>query len=202
MDRLATRLQDNGYRVLVLREPGATALGNYLRKWLKTAESMTTEAEMYLFAAARAELVHEMIIPALEQGKIVVTDRYADSTVAYQGYGRGMDIGHIKEVNRIATNGVIPSLTFLLDCDPNIGFARIAEVAGGSTVDPINVSRQGEGERFESEPLQFHHDVRAGFLKIAAEDQARWVVINGELSLDDIATKIWSEVQQKVGRMQ
>ena len=202
MDRLATRLRDHGYRVVVLREPGTTSLGNYLRKWLKTADTMTIAAEMYLFAAARAELVHEMIIPALKKEDFVLTDRYADSTVAYQGYGRGMDIEHIKDVNRIATNGIIPSLTFLLDCDPNIGFERIAEIGKGRTVDPINVSRQDEGERFESESFQFHKKVRDGFLKIAAEDQARWVVINGELSLDDIAMQIWSEVQKKVERTQ
>ena len=202
MDRLATRLRNNGYPVLVLREPGATSLGDYLRAWLKTADTMTITAEMYLFAAARAELVHEKIIPALQRGEIVVTDRYADSTVAYQGYGRGIDIEHIKEVNRIATNGVIPSLTFLLDCDPKVGFTRIADIGKGSAIDPINVSRQNEGERFESESFQFHKNVRDGFLKIAAEDQARWVVIDGEMGLDDIATKIWREVQKKVERMQ
>ena len=116
---LAERLQQAGRRVAHLREPGSTGLGDYLRRWLKSNDrAMTHEAELFLFTAARAELVRRVVKPALKDGEVVVCDRYADSTMAYQGYGRGLPLAAVQSANRLAAGGVWPDVTFLLDGDP------------------------------------------------------------------------------------
>lgn len=164
---LAAFLRDQGYDVLQTREPGGTRIGDQIRDCLHNVANteMSGPAEFLLYSASRAQLVREVLRPALAQGQIVLCDRYADSTLAYQGYGRGLDLAALQEVTRFATEGLAPDLTLLLDIDVAEGLAR--RVAG-----------QGEMNRLDLETLAFHERVRAGYHQLAAQDPSRWVVID------------------------
>ena len=203
VDLLTERMRDAGISCVVVREPGTTALGWYVRDWLKrgavTGEPPSDEAELFLFAAARVELVSKIIKPALVQaGTVVVADRYADSTLAYQGYGRGISKGRVDLVNEIATQGVEPSITFLLDCPPEAGLERVGAfqlslpLERGPTPPPTR--RDEEGTRFEGEALEFHRRVRNGYLKIVREDPERWTVIEATRPADEIGEIVWRRV--------
>ena len=159
--RLADRIEAMGLRCLRVREPGSTALGTDLRKLIKrshtTDQAMSRAAELFLFAAARSELVTKVIGPEKDDPDlVVVADRYADSTVAYQGYGRGIDIETIKTINALATHGVMPDLTFLLDCPPEIGISRVRGLQLQMPLDAMKtadaIDRNAEGMKFEEEP--------------------------------------------------
>ncbi len=178
-------LRQAGFPTLLVHEPGTTPLGQYLRKWLKREGSMSHEAELFLFAAARAELVAKVINPALEEKKIVVADRYADSTVAYQGYGRRLRLKYVRMVNDLATQGATPDLTFFLDCPPERGLER----RQASRLD------QEGTRRFEEETLKFHRRVREGYLKIASREPERWCIIDATKGPDQISAEIWGRVQ-------
>ena len=143
-------------RVLT-REPGDTPLGKKLRRLLVEGrpESLSDETELFLILADRAQHVREVIRPALERGKLVVSDRYADSTLAYQGYGRGMDLEMLRGLNRVATGGTMPELTIVLDCPVEVALARAAERQDG---------RAARENRFEAEGIAFQRRVREGFL--------------------------------------
>ncbi len=191
---LADRLESAGVPVLFVREPGSTPLGQHLREWLKREENVTPEAELLLFAAARAELVSKVITPALRQGEIVISDRYADSTVAYQGYGRGIALKYVNTVNAVATQGATPNLTIFLDCPPEIGLER----AGLYNSEKPRSRRKTaqEGEKFERESLDFHKRVRAGYQALAAKEPQRWCVIDATGSVEKISTQIWQRIQK------
>ncbi|MCH8206032.1 MAG: dTMP kinase [Chloroflexi bacterium] len=204
VDLLTERIRDAGVSCVVVREPGTTALGWYLRDWLKrgalTGESPSDEAELFLFAAARAELVSKIIKPELAQaGTVVVADRYADSTLAYQGHGRGIPKEHIDLVNEIATQGVDPDMTFLLDCPPEAGFERVGALQLSLPLDlgltRPRARRDEEGTHFEAESLEFHRRVRDGYLEILKEDPARWTVIDATKPADEIGQVIWDRVR-------
>lgn len=179
--RLAERARARGVEVLTCREPGGTPLGERLREALFGLDGAPTAlAELLTFSAARAELVATVMRPALERGALVLCDRFTDSTLAYQGYGRGLDVATIAAVNAAATGGLAPDLTLLLDLDPAAGRARGAE--GGT-------------DYLEREALAFHERVRAGFRELAAREPGRWRVIDATMGLDAVTDAAWSAVE-------
>jgi dTMP kinase len=166
---------------ILIHEPGSTMLGEKLTRLLKWAQGtdIAPTTELLLFNSSRAQLVAEVIRPALKQHKIVICDRYTDSTVAYQGYGRKIDIDTINKINSLATAGLKPDLTVLLDIPVSDGFAR---------------KTGQEPDRFEKEAKDFHQRVRKGYLRLAAEDTQRWLVVDACLSKAKIQQIIWEKV--------
>ncbi|PZA06538.1 MULTISPECIES: dTMP kinase [unclassified Meiothermus] len=159
---LAPWLEAQGCEVVLTREPGDGGwLGPEVRRLLLLSEAMSPEAEYLLYSADRAEHVRQVIAPALEAGRIVLCDRYLDSSLAYQGYGRGLDLGWLRAVGQGATGGLTPHKTFLLDLPPEVGLSRF----------------QGR-DRLEREPLGFHRRVRAGYLELARAEPQRFVVLD------------------------
>ncbi len=176
-------LQKQGYIVFLAREPGGTSIGDQVREILMEMEntSMLPRTETLLFCAARAQLVGEIIQPHLEKGEVVLLDRYADSTLAYQGYGHENDIDLIKKVLDFATGGLTPDLTYLFDLEPSIGLQRRQQ--GG-----------GEWNRMDAYQLQYHKRVRQGYLKMAREEPNRWIIINANQSPDMVQSDIISSL--------
>ena len=172
-----------GVPVTLVKEPGGTAVGQVTRRLLKHRLDVKINplAELFLFAAARAQLVGEIIRPALEQNQMVICDRYAESTLAYQGYGRGMDLKVIETVNSIATGGLRPDLIILLDMDVSEGLHRKGSMA--------------IGDRFEREDISFHRRVRQGYLEMAKADPGRWLLIDAARSRREIGELIWERVR-------
>jgi len=167
MAPLAEFLRQQGYTVLTTREPGGTPIGDQIRAVLMNLENVEMEprTEILLFQAARAQLVEQVIRPYLSQGGIVLSDRYADSTLAYQGYGQGGDLATLRLLLDFATGSLKPDLTLLLDIDAATGLQR--RKAGG-----------GEWNRLDANTLAYHDRVRSGYLQLAREDPQRWVVID------------------------
>jgi dTMP kinase len=168
---------------ILIREPGGTPLGDRVRHLLKQSRqiSIAPVTELMLFNASRSQLVKDVIQPNLKEGKIVICDRYADSTIAYQSYGRGLDITIVKTINQIGSQGLAPNLTFLLDVPPEIGLSR---------------KNASANDRFEKENIIFHRKVRAGFQQMAAEEPLRWLVIDSTLPLREVRNRIWGKVSQ------
>ena len=202
-DILAGRLRDMGAMVEFVHEPGTTALGWHVRDILKRGlpgdGDMSDHAELLLFAAARAELVAKTLTPFLAQADgVVIADRYVDSTTAYQGYGRGIALERVDAVNALATQGVMPDLTFLLDLDPMRGLRRVGDIQLGFRLDDsmlhVDAARAQEGARFEDEPLEFHQRVRRGYHALAAAEPHRFCVVDAGLPLNDVSELIWDEV--------
>jgi len=179
---LLKRIERQNIPAVLTREPGGTALGNELRKALKRkgGASISPQAELFLLAASRAQLVAELIRPALQEGKVVICDRFTHSTMVYQGYGRGLDFTAIKMVNNMATRHLNPDLIIFLDTSPEQGLAR----------------KQSLKDRFELEDLSFHRRVREGYVKMAAAEPDRWLVIDAMLPKSKIAEIIWERVSQ------
>ena len=179
--RLYRRFLEKGIPALLIHEPGVTALGKKIRQLLKWSEDLKISpvAELLLFNAARAQLVAEVISPALGKGTVVICDRYVDSTTAYQGYGRGLDLTLVREANNIGIQGLVPDLTVLLDIPVAEGFTRI---------------KNKKTDRFEKESRAFHMRVREGYLKLAAAEPERWLVIDATKSREEIASIIWQKV--------
>ena len=167
---------------LLTHEPGGTALGNGIRKALKRRREdlISAQAELLLFAASRAQLMTEVIRPALDSGKVVICDRFSHSTLVYQGYGRGLDLATLEMVNNIATQNLKPSVIILLDMPPEEGLMR----------------KRSLKDRFELEDLSFHHRVREGYLKMAADEPDRWLVIDASLPKRETTKVVWERVSQ------
>lgn len=167
---LAQSLRARGHNIIVTREPGGTRAGEFIRSiFLDSEVSLQSAAELLLVLADRAQHVNEKLRVALENGHIVISDRYSDSTIAYQGYGRGLDLKLVRELNRFASSGLTPDLTIVLDCPPEIGLERTkqrAELASRAH------------DRFEAEQLEFHRRVRDGFRTIARNEPARVVLLD------------------------
>ena len=179
---LYRRLSQLAIPTILTHEPGGTLLGKQLNRWLKWEKTdISPLTELLLFNASRSQLVTEVIQPNLEDGKIVVCDRYADSTTAYQSYGRGLDLEMVKAINNAATQEIKPDLTVLLDISAEAGLAR------------KKAKRQ---DRFEREDITFHQRVRGGYLKLAADDPQRWLVVDATQSKEKIAEIIWQRVSQ------
>ncbi len=207
IERLCQRLEKANRRVMLIKEPGTTPLGLRLRELIKGRPwgnyTISHGAELFLFAAARAELVSKTLKPAL-QGRddvVIVADRYADSTMAYQGFGRRLPRFEVETMNRLATQGVMPQLTFLLDCLPEEGLRRVGSVQIEMPLDaaesPAGGRMDEEGaRRFEEEPLGFHQRVREGYLKMAASEPERWRVIDATEPVDAISDAVWTHVHE------
>ena len=182
---LALRLEAGRWPVIRLREPGGTPLGEELRRLLLHSRAEASpEAELLLFLAARAELVRSVILPALAAKGIVICDRFSDSTLAYQGFGRGLDIEQLKTLNRWATAGLTPDLTVLLDLPVQVGRRR----------------NQTEEDAFEREDDAFHERVRQGYVELAHEEPGRWLVLDGTQLPHQLATLIGARVEALVSR--
>jgi len=168
---------------LLTHEPGGTPVGNRIARLLKWAQDtdISPLAELMLFNASRAQLVTKVIQPSLKDGKVVICDRYVSSTIAYQSYGRGLDLEMVKAVNNAATQGLKPDITILLDIPSKEGLAR---------------KKTKKQDRFERENPAFHHRVREGFLKMAANDPRRWLVVDATQPKDKIQKIIWQRVSQ------
>ena len=188
---LVERLGFAGKDAVLVREPGGTPLGERLRPLIKGEAPASPMAGLLMFEAARAELVQEVIRPALDAGTIVVTDRFYDSTTAYQGFGRGMDMEIIENLNRIATGGLEPHITLLLDIEPADALARVGSQPGAQPGKRIDPSDQ---QRFEEQPLEFHERVAEGYRALAREEPSRWFVIDASRPVDQIAERVWSVV--------
>jgi dTMP kinase len=186
-ERLADWLRELGHEVLVTREPGDTAVGSQLRRLLLDPEiEVTAHTEALLYAADRAEHVARVVRPALERGVIVISDRYVDSSVAYQGYGRGLDPETISRMSRWATSELLPDLTVLLDLPVDEGLSRARKRGQASGTDP---------DRLEAETREFHERIRNGFLRLVAEDSPRYALVNAGQSLDEVAAAVRRAVE-------
>ena len=182
---LYRRLTKANVPALLTHEPGGTPFGQRIGRWLKWAQKtdISPLSELMLFNASRAQLVAEVIKPALKEGKVVISDRYYDSTTVYQGYGRGLDLTMVKSVNKAATQGLTPDLTVLLDAPVEVCFTR---------------KGAAKRDRFEQEAVAFHNKVRDGYLKLAVAEPERWLVIDGTRSKKEIADIIWEKVSQLI----
>ena len=190
--RLAERLRACGRSVKLVREPGGTPIGEEIRHTLKHSQqnqAMTAEAELLLMNASRAQLVREIIRPALAAGEIVLCDRFYDSTITYQGYGRGLDLKLIRGVIDFAVGGTRPQLTLLLEISPETSAARLASRQSGQPV---------ARDRFEEADPAFFERVAKGYGAIAAEEPGRVKVVDAAGSLDAVSTAIWEHVETLV----
>lgn len=188
---LGQRLLTSGLvsKVITTREPGGTDLGIGMRQLLlhqKTTQPMHNRAELLLFAADRAQHVEELLKPALKAGAIILCDRYTDSTVSYQGYGRGMDLALIDQLNQAATDGLASDLTLWLDVEVETGLKR--------------ANRRGASDRIEQSNLDFHHRVRQGFLTLASSQPQRMVRIDANRSTDEVSQEIQTVLQDALER--
>ncbi len=226
--RLAARLRAAGVDVREIREPGSTRLGWQVRDWLKrgpgAGETISHGAELFLFAAARAELVGKVVRPILDRpDAVIIADRYGDSTTAYQGYGRRIPLERVEVVNDLAAQGIRPNLTILLDCEPEVGLRRVGSFQMKLPLDPGNsafgtgeaaerksagrtqqgagfdtAERDEEGARFEEEPPEFHERVRAGYLALAEREPLRWLVLDADRPADTIAQDVLGAVVDRL----
>ena len=174
---LVEYLQARGYPVIYTREPGGTEISEQIRQVILSTrnKAMQREAEVLLFSAARAQIVAELIRPALAADKIVICDRYADSTMAYQGYGLGLDLDALRAITRFATGGLVPALTFYVDVPAEIGLAR---------------RHRGETNRLDQKDVAYHARVRNGYLELARAEPQRFVVIDGTRTIDAVQQEI------------
>ena len=193
---LADGVAGLGYDVISTREPGGTELGEVARaltrkpaifrrfhRVLTGVDWKATDplAELFLMSAARAQLVGQVILPALARGVVVICDRFVDSTLAYQGYGRGLDLATLRAVNAVATRGLRPALTVLIDVPVEIGLRRKRAEVGHDAIG--------------DEALPFHERVRAGYIALAAAEPGRWMVVDGLQPPELVAARIWERVQ-------
>lgn len=188
MAELANYLRQSKYTILTTREPGGTAIGDQIREILLGLENqdMHPRTEILLFQASRAQLVEEYIRPQLAKGRVVLCDRYADSTIAYQGYGYQVDVGQVRAIVDFATGRLVPDLTLLLDVDVAEGLRR----------------RAGEGSlnRLDAYELAFHQRVREGYLQLAQADPHRWVVIDASRPFDQVQADLRQIVEHRLGQ--
>ena len=185
---LVERLRAHGLPVCATHEPGGTPLGDQLRQLVLVREEVqvVARAEALLMCTSRAQLVDQVIQPALARGEVVVSDRFADSTLVYQGAGRGLDMQALVSVISFATAGLQPDMTILLDLPVEIGLAR-------------KHTQQAGWNRFEAEALAFHSRVRAGYHALAQSEPRRWACFDGTKPMDALAEEIWRAVAARMG---
>jgi dTMP kinase len=184
LDILADEFIKTGYPILRTREPGGTSIGDQIRATLLDLKNtaMIDRAEALLYQAARAQLVDEIIKPHLAQGGVVISDRYADSTLAYQGYGHKNTVASLEDIINYATGGLIPDLTILLDLAPEVGLQRRLDAGGFN--------------RLDSYDIDFHHRVRKGYLELVQADPLRWVVIEADRPFTEVQDDLRSTLQK------
>lgn len=178
-------LKKRGHSVLMLREPGGTRISEAIRGILldKKLKEMSPVAELLLYYAARAQIVREKILPAIQKGKVVICDRFEDSTRAYQGFGRKIPLEAIEKIGRLVRGGLKPDLTFVLDIDIVKGLAR-----------------GGRHDRIEREALSFHHRVRRGFLTLAKKEPRRMVVLDTSKPVGSVSQKVRERIERVLGQ--
>ncbi len=186
---LAEWLRKQGKKVVVTREPGGTRMSELIRALVRDEmeDPPVTRCEVLLFLAARAQVVSQVIRPALAHGEWVVCDRFADSTFAYQGYGRGIDVQLLKNFNDFVTEGLVPDLTILLDVPPEVSRTRLAA---------RQASTSDTGDRIEAAGEMFHRRLREGFLDLAKAEPKRFTVIDASKSIDKVAAAVQKSVQR------
>ena len=187
-------LASRGKSCLSTREPGGTTLGEMIRKILLEAGKVEIAypTELFLYLADRAQHVHEVIRPALASGRLVLCDRFTDSTLAYQGYGRGVDLDMLRRLNQVASHGITPDVTFLLDCPVEVGLSRTAQRN-------MNLKSGGSREdRFEQERADFHERVRRGFLELARAEPQRIYVLDASRPTEEVHHEIKKIVDEKL----
>lgn len=186
-------LKGRGFAVVCTREPGGTPISEQIRAVLHDLKNvgMSPEAEVLLYSASRAQHVAQLIRPALERGEVVISDRYAESTLAYQGYGRGLDLDMLKTITAFATGGLYPDLVIYLDLDVQLGLQR-----------KLRDQQQGQGEwnRMDQQDIAFHRRVREGYLKMAGQDRERWLVIDATRSVEEIHKVVLGRVEEFLRR--
>lgn len=190
IQNLEADLKNLGYEVVTTREPGGSSLGNTVRQWLLNKDnqlSVNHKAELLLFLAARSQHLEELILPALAKGKIVLCDRFNDSTIAYQGFARGLDIESIKQLCQFVCENVVPDLTLYLDIDPRIGLSRTQHAVKENAT-------AGLVDRIEAEKIEFHQLVRQGFFKLIEQNPSRYIVIDASLPIEDVHQKALTAV--------
>ena len=188
IQRLRARLEAQGREVMVLREPGGTAVGEHIRHLLqheKEAANMMPETELLLFAASRAQIVREKIQPALARGVVVMLDRFLDSTTVYQGIARGLPLDAVRAINSFAVGATMPQLTLVLDLASDAAWARIHQTGR-------------ELDRMESQPIEFFEKVRQGYLDLASQDPQRICVIDAAQTVEAIEAQITKLVEERL----
>ncbi|NVN89448.1 MAG: dTMP kinase [Desulfuromonadales bacterium] len=187
---LGEQLESLGYSVLITREPGGCPIADKIRSILLDADNrgMSSLTELLMYAAARAQHVSEVILPALKQGNVVLCDRFTDATIAYQSYGRGIDQETVNKLNLMACQSVFPDLTVLIDCEVTTGLERARR--------RIETNSGPREERFELEALDFHQRVRNGYLTIAQNEPQRFITVDGSGSREAISEIIAAQVLQ------
>lgn len=195
IQRLYDTMRREGYRALLVREPGGTEIGDQIRAVLHDTRNvgMLPNAELLLYSASRAQLVGQTIRPALEAGVTVLCDRYAESTLAYQGYGRGLDLQALKTITDFATRRLRPDLILYLDIDAEEGLRRRQSSSQTGT---------GEWNRMDQQELEFYHRVRAGYLQMAAEEPHRWFILDATRSIADLQASIQARVERFLAERQ
>jgi dTMP kinase len=189
IEKIYTLLCEKGYAVLKTREPGGTKLGELIRDLLlhrKDFSFFSPTSELCLYLASRAQHVEELLLPALKEGKIILCDRFNDSSIAYQGYGRNLDIEEVKRFCGFASHHLIPDKTFFLDLDPQKGLERVRKV-----------SEKKEYDRLESESELFHQKVRMGFYALAKQEK-RICILDASLSASQVFAKAWEEIEKSL----
>jgi len=187
VELLQTELALKGYPVMVIREPGGTLLGELIRSLLLNPDyrELDPKAEALLYIVARAQAMAQIILPSLEEKKVILVDRFVDSSLAYQGYGRGLDLSFLEQTNKAVVGDLLPALNFLLDLPPETGLARIAE--------------QGKvKDRLETEGLAFYQRVRSGYLKLAARNSRRYRIIDARKSKTEVFAEILPLVEEVI----
>jgi dTMP kinase len=187
--RLAAHFQKTGRDVVTTREPGGTEIGEQIRNIIvhnSKGDEMCAETELLLFTAARAQLVREVITPALARGVIVLSDRYLDSSTVYQGIARNLAADPVAQVNRFAVGSIMPDLTIVIDVPTEVSLARLKQRASDLP------------DRMERENVDFYNKVREGYLVLAKGMPERFIVVDGTKSEDSIEKKIWAEVQARL----
>ena len=175
MKLLADYMQNKGYEVVITREPGAKGLGEKIREILLHYDGeVSSRAESFLFLADRAQNIDKIVNPAVAEGKIVLCDRHTDSTIAYQGYGRGVDIKELSDLNNIAVGGRIPDLTFVFDVDVNTSMSRVGK----------------DKDRMESSGIEFFNNVRKGYIEIGKSEPSRVKIIDASKSIESIFAEV------------
>ena len=190
ISRLAAQLQKSGREVVSTREPGGTEIGEQIRNIIvhnSKGDEMCAETELLLFTAARAQVVREVIAPALVRGAVVLSDRFLDSSTVYQGIGRNLAADPVSQINRFAVGNVMPDLTIVIDVPTEIGLARIRQRASDLP------------DRMERENIDFYKKIREGYLLLAKGLPDRFVVVDGSLTPDAIEKKIWTIVKERIG---
>jgi dTMP kinase len=190
MAPVARWLEDQGRKVLATREPGGTAISEQIRTVIHDLKNqeMHPHTETLLYQAARAQIVEQVIRPALAQGSIVLCDRYADSTLAYQGYGHQQDLDEVRALIRYATGGLQPDLTLLLDVDVETGLKRSSQ----------RRSKGGEWNRLDAYELDFHQRVREGYFELVKAEPVRWVIVDAGLAWQKVQASLRQAISERI----